>query len=131
MKEDLEFKPQLKDVVVYEIGRGAMYAFYRFARKHNLSDSPTDKIENPLTVLLDKLMAEFDGKPYPFKESFKQAVSDAAKRDSEIIFLVYDPQDEKLESVRGLCRIIGASVVLEFLERNIEEFKKLHAEIVS
>lgn len=129
MKEDLEFKPALKDVVVYEIGRGAIYAIFRFAEKHNLRQNATDKCESPINELSTKLMAEFEGRPYPFKESFKEAITSAAKRDSEMIFMVYDPADEKLEAVRGLCRIIGSAVVLEFLERNIDDIRKVHDEI--
>lgn len=121
-------QPQaLKDIVSDEIRRGAMVGLFRFAQKHGFNIDPCDKCAYPGAELFKAIEAEFTGGKYQFKESFKELVTKAAEDDAKMIFLVYDPNDD--QHVRGLCRIIGASVILTFLERNKLELATVLHEI--
>lgn len=118
---------KLDKIVLDEISGGMTVALFRFFDKHAIEISPTEKDKFPIESFTKMLMAEGSTDPYPFKESFAAVLKDAVDQDKALLFLVYDPEDDR--TARGLCRVIGASLTLSFLKRNMDDVVRIMGDI--
>lgn len=122
-------KPDLKVIAEAQIPNGVSIGIERFLVKNNVNLHPTSKCKKPLGKFLDLLMAEYSKRPerFPFKASLKSLVVQYTAEEHKNLVDLHD--NNEIDAVNGLSRMIGCAAVLDFLEQNREEVLRKIREI--
>ncbi len=126
-QSELPEKQPFQPFVETALAEGITGGIVGFIQKNNvnLTPEPGAKVEKPFEHFVGLIMSEYlpVSVDYPLESSLRATVDGLLHQEKMILQALY--ANNEMDNLRGLCRVIGGTAVVETLEGEREKVLKL------